>query len=285
MAATPVEIIHGIAGITGCVLKLYQRGSDTLANPTGGGDALTAQTNRTWVYRATVDETLTGLYEAVMVDGSGNVLFTGVIDLEDTTAVQTVAELSHTITNSEAGTGARTVTVTVNDGTTALESASVRLTKGAETYIQTTNVSGVATFNVDDGTWVVAITLANYSYSGTSLVVDGTEAATYSMTAIAISAPASPSTTTGYILCISTTGAVEAGVTITAQLVSGPGTTGYSHDEGTITMTSDVNGLAQHTGFIRGAQYQFKRGTSAWTLPRTAPSAASWSLAEIIGTP
>lgn len=181
MAATPVEIIHGATGLTG-TLKLYARGSDTLANPTGGGDTLTAQTNRPWVYRATVDEALTGLYEAVMVDGSGNVLFTGVIDLEDTTSVQTVAELSHTITNSAAGTGARTVTITVNDGTTALESAAVRMTKGSESYVLTTNASGQCTFNLDDGMWTVAVTRSGYQYAGTTLVVDGDESATYSIT-------------------------------------------------------------------------------------------------------
>jgi hypothetical protein len=91
MASTPVEIIHGITGLT-LTLKLYPRGSDTIAN--GAGDSMTEQTNRKGVYRATVTEALTGLHEAYAVDGSGNVLFTGFVRLQDTTDVFTVGDLS-----------------------------------------------------------------------------------------------------------------------------------------------------------------------------------------------
>jgi len=93
MAATPVEIIHGITGLT-LTLKLYARGVDTLAN--GAGDSMTEQTNRKGTYRATVDEALSGTYEAYAVDGSGNVLYTGLVDLEDTTSVYTVDDTSDT---------------------------------------------------------------------------------------------------------------------------------------------------------------------------------------------
>jgi hypothetical protein len=182
-----------------------------------------------------------------------------------------------------AGTGARTVTITVNDGTTALESASVRLTKGAETYVQKTSSVGRVTFNLDDGTWTVAISLAGYTYAGTTLVVDGDETATYSMTAYSISAPASPSLTTGYVVCLGVDGLPELGVSIVAQMTAGPGDTGYALDTGTITMFSDANGLAQYAGFVRGASYKFKRGMYRWTSSQTAPEAASWALAEILG--
>ena len=87
------------------------------------------------------------------------------------------------------GSGARTVTITVNDGTTVLENALVRITEGSNTFYKLTNSSGVAVLNVDDATYTVAITKAGYSYSGTSLVVNGDEAETYSMTAISISNP------------------------------------------------------------------------------------------------
>ncbi len=90
---------------------------------------------------------------------------------------------------SSSGTGARTVTITVNDGTTVLENALVRITEGSSTFYKLTNSSGVAVLNVDDATYTVAITKAGYSYSGTSLVVNGDEAETYSMTAISISNP------------------------------------------------------------------------------------------------
>lgn len=90
---------------------------------------------------------------------------------------------------SGAGSGARTVTITVNDGTTVLENAIVRMTEGANTFTALTNSSGVAVFNLDDATYTVGITKPGYTYSGTSLVVNGTETATYSMTAISISNP------------------------------------------------------------------------------------------------
>jgi len=88
-----------------------------------------------------------------------------------------------------AGSGARSVTITVNDGTTVLENAVVRMSSGIESYTQTTDVSGEATFNLDDATWTVAITKAGYSYGGTTLAVSADATATYSM-AQAVTSPA-----------------------------------------------------------------------------------------------
>jgi len=90
------------------------------------------------------------------------------------------------------GTGARTVTITVNDGTTALQNATVRMTEGANTFTSLTNASGVAVFNLDDATYTVGVTKAGYTYAGTTLIVDGTETATYSMTVVSITPPADP---------------------------------------------------------------------------------------------
>jgi len=56
---------------------------------------------------------------------------------------------------TDTGTGARTVTITVNDGTTVLENARVRVTQGAESYAASTNASGVVTFYLDAGTYYV----------------------------------------------------------------------------------------------------------------------------------
>jgi hypothetical protein len=95
-------------------------------------------------------------------------------------------------TSAGAGTGARTVTITVTDGTTALQNAVVRLTEGVNTFRALTNASGVAVFNLDDASYTVAVTKSGYTYSGTTLVVDGTETATYSMTVISITPPDDP---------------------------------------------------------------------------------------------
>jgi hypothetical protein len=181
MAATPVEIMHGVSGLTNVTLTLFPRGSDAIAN--GAGEPLSEQTTRKGVYRATVDEALSGLHEAYMVDGSGNVLYVGVIDLVDSTAVQTVGELAHAITQSVGGLGARTVTITVDDGTDPLESASVRMVKNSESYLLSTDANGQCVFNLDDGTWTVSITRPGYQFAGTTLVVNGSESVTYSMTA------------------------------------------------------------------------------------------------------
>lgn len=100
---------------------------------------------------------------------------------------QTVEGLS-----SGSGTGARTVTITVNDGATVLQNATVRMTEGVSTFTALTNVSGAAVFNLDDATYAVSITKPGYSYAGTSLIVNGTETATYSMTAISVTPPDDP---------------------------------------------------------------------------------------------
>ena len=93
-------------------------------------------------------------------------------------------------TTTDPGLGAHTVTVTVNDGAgNDLESASVRYTKGALTYVLATDSSGNATFNLDSGEWTVAISLAGYTYSGTTHTFSADDTATYSMTAISITAP------------------------------------------------------------------------------------------------
>jgi hypothetical protein len=94
--------------------------------------------------------------------------------------------------SASTGSGARTVTITVNDGTTVLQNAKVRLTEGASTYNGTTNASGVIVFNVDDATYTVGITKSGYTYAGTSLVVDGTETRTYSMTVVSVTPPDDP---------------------------------------------------------------------------------------------
>jgi len=109
------------------------------------------------------------------------------------TALATQASVNAIAASIGTGTGARTVTITVNDGADPLESVRVRLTKGASSYVGSTNASGVVTFHVDDGTWTVAATLTGYTYAGTTIVVDGDETATYSMTAQTITAPSAAS--------------------------------------------------------------------------------------------
>ncbi len=182
------------------------------------------------------------------------------------------------------GTGARTVTVTVNDGTTALQNATVRMSSGSETYTATTNASGVCTFNLDDATWTVAITRSGYSFAGTTLVVDGTEAVTYSMTEISLT-PSTGSFVTGYWTCYSEAGAVESGVTITMQALKVPTDKGYALDSATRTAMSAANGVAQFTNLVPGATYKVRRGTGDYYVIKIADDATGTvELNSIIGT-
>jgi hypothetical protein len=183
--------------------------------------------------------------------------------------------------SASTGSGARTVTITVNLSGSPVEGALVRLTKAAETYLGTTNVSGIVTFNVDDGTWTVAITAANATYAGTTLVVDGNETATYSVTAIAVT-PSSAPLRTGYLVCYDEDGVVESGVSVSLSCYYAPDT-GLAVDTTTRTATSDVNGLVQFTNLIVGAKYIITRGTQGQYRFTVAAGSGSFAITSIVG--
>lgn len=92
------------------------------------------------------------------------------------------------------GSGARTVAVTVNDGVSPVVGALVRMTRNSDglTFAAATSGSGQITFNLDDGTYTVAITYPLYSFGGATLVVDGNKTPVYSMTDNSPAAPADP---------------------------------------------------------------------------------------------
>lgn len=182
------------------------------------------------------------------------------------------------------GTGARSVTITINDGATALQGVIVRVSQGAESYVETTNASGVAPFSLDDATWTVTATKAGYSMTSQSLVVNGTESVTYSMTAVSVSTPSAPNRSVGTLLCLDTDGTAESGVEVHFRLISGPGTAGYSLDASQWTGTSDANGEIE-AEFIVGATYGAKRGDVGREVTFTVGSGASFSLPEHLGSP
>lgn len=184
------------------------------------------------------------------------------------------------------GDGARTVTVTVDDGTNPLQNATVRMTEGANTYRATTDVNGQCTFNLDDATYTVAITKAGYTYAGSSLVVSGDATPSLSMTQVTITPPTGADTSTGVLECRDQFGAVEEGVNITVQISSGPGTAGYGYDTTYWTETSDASGIVQFPGLIRGATYKLWRGTRLGQgVSFVVPNSDSFNLAEVLGAP
>ena len=211
-------------------------------------------------------QVLTDLVTMITNDGTANARFS-------TSALQNAP----TGGGGGTGTGARTVTITVALSGSPVEGASVRLTKAAETYVGSTNASGVVTFNVDDGTWTVSITSPNATFAGASLVVDDAEAVSYNLTAISIT-PSPAGQLTGYWTCYSHTGVVESGASVTMQLVGLPvGSKGLALDNRTRTVTSDGSGVAQFTNLFPGCRYKVWRGSSdnkAWyvTMPDEAPA-------------
>ena len=176
------------------------------------------------------------------------------------------------------GSGANSVTITVNDGIipTVLENAKVRMTKGAETYLGETNASGVIAFSLDNGTWTVQITLPLYTFTSTTIVVDGVETQTYSMTAESIPA-SNPGQVTGFLHTYDENGAVEASVVISLRTMSSPGE-GLALDAAIRTATSDANGLATFVNLFVGTTYEIRRGTDRPWKSVAIPSTASGTI-------
>jgi len=201
--------------------------------------------------------------------------------------VQVGGEEVELYTDSSLGTGARTVTVTVDDGTDPLESARVRLTKGAESYVGWTDADGEITFGLNDGTWAVAITSDDrlHAFTPTTLVVDGDETPTYSMTAVSV--PASdPGFISGYVYVYDEENVVESGVVVQMMVYSLPSSgTAVVADAAVRTETSDANGLVTFTNLLPGATYQWRRGDdSDWTKFTISASAVSpLALPDLIG--
>lgn len=184
------------------------------------------------------------------------------------------------------GTGARTVTITVLLAGAPVEGARVRLTKAAETYVGSTNVSGQITFNVDDGSWVVGIGSPNATFGGAVLVVSANQTQTYTLTAISIT-PSGPGGVTGYWLCLGVNGLPESGVTMSMQATAVPhGSTGLAIDTGTRTTTSNGAGVAQFTDLTPGIRYACQRGTGQVvyvTIPEDA--IGTLELNSLLGSP
>lgn len=268
-------------------LKLFLRKDDgTLLNT--DGDALT-EIGSSGVFQASIGESRTGVGDlsyrvCLATETADNLLIDGFLPETETTigasstavldsAAQSRISALPTATagttgglalhgasgGGEAGSGARTVTITVNDGTSPIQNAVVRLTVGVFTHRATTTTSGVTTFNVDDATYTVAITRSGYTFAGASLIVDGDETRTYSMTAIVIT-PAAGDLTTGW-LTTRLLGVAKSGVVISYQHVQIPDAdTGSSFDSAIYTATSNTSGVAE-LQLTKGGRYHIWRGT------------------------
>ena len=160
------------------------------------------------------------------------------------------------------GSGARSVSITVLLDGVAQQSALVRLTKGAEEYLATTDEDGLAEFSVNDGTWRVSITLSGTRFTPVDLVVDGNEEVSYSLTANSAIAASDPDKITGHWLCLSQAGTPESGVQITLTAMSLPAnSTGLILDSASRSVTTGADGIASFTNLIPGVRYKVKRNS------------------------
>jgi len=205
--------------------------------------------------------------------GNGSGTFSEVTD-----SLEAMSEAVSEI-DTGSGTGARSVTITVNDGTTVLESATVRLTSGASSFLATTNASGVATFSLDDATYSVTITRSGYSFTPTTLIVNGTETQTYSMSQLATTA-SDPGYATGRGWAESA-GVRVANVVVQVRQITAPGS-GVIADDGYRSDTSDALGYVEFTGLIQGGEYEMLVGTvkKYFTVP---PDDEPFELPSIVG--
>ena len=184
-----------------------------------------------------------------------------------------------------AGTGARTVTITVNDGTTALQNAVVRFTESSNTFRALTNASGVATFNLDDATYTVAVTKSGYIYAGTTMVVNGTETATYSMTATNVTSPTNPDLSAIEVLCLDEDFEASAGIEVDFRMSAvASNDQNRAYPGAKKTVTSNGSGIARFEG-PQGSSVEWKRGTGqVWTAV-TLDNDSVTNVTSVIGSP
>jgi len=195
------------------------------------------------------------------------------------------------------GGGANLVTITVTDGTDELENAIVRVASGVISESKTTDVDGEVQFALGSATWTVTIERAGYESHVASLVVAGTTAEEYELTALIVTPPASPAVSTGTMLVLDENNAPEDGISISLQLTEGPGTAGYSLDTKIRTEVSNGSGVVEFTNLRRGATYSVWRGPANDTFSASAfvvqsaatrktfvvPNSDSFNIAEVLG--
>ena len=227
--------------------------------------------------------------DGIATDAIGSLEISGAGVTEIATAVDAALSTAHgagswLTGSSGGGTGARAVTITVNDGSTALQNALVRMSQGAESYVVATNASGVAVFSLDDATWTVTITKPGYTHAPTTIIVNGTETATYSMTAVTITA-SDPDLVTYWLTCLDKSNQPESGVVFHVQNTGVVGLSGVSLDSEVKDFTSGLNGLLSVTDRYPGSEFKIWRESSAtkYKIEVPADAAGSVELPAVLG--
>lgn len=182
------------------------------------------------------------------------------------------------------GAGAYTLTITVNDGTTALQNATVRLSEGANVFAGTTNASGVVAFSLDAATYSVAITKDGYTFTPTTKVVAGSGTQTYSMTLVVVVPDADPLKCVATVTCYDVLTADDDEARVFIQQTAVPtGDDNHVFDGREKLLTPDANGMIELT-LWRGATYLIWRGTGKSDgVTFTVPNAATMDIDSVLG--
>lgn len=182
----------------------------------------------------------------------------GILEDTGTTLPAQIAAL-----DISAGTGTYACTWTVDDGSTALEGATVSFwLAGVLRGTGTTNASGQVPMSLDAGTYTVAISLSGYTFASTTHTVSATASTwtkTFSMTAIVFSPTpdADQVTAWGYVYGPAVT--VEPGATIVLEQRTAGARQIY--DNAPRTLTADGSGLVSAVVWADGSEYRYRRGT------------------------
>jgi hypothetical protein len=169
------------------------------------------------------------------------------------------------------GNGPYAVTMTVYEGQTPLEGASVRLLLGAEDYSLMTNAAGQCTFYVGAGTWTWRAAKPGYMGRSGTIVVSGDASLDVRLSRVTI-VPSPAGQTTGYGVVYDEMGNPEPNVTVYCRLVK-LDVSGLVGDAEERSSESNAQGLVQFPGLLRGATYAFRRGSGAERLLRVPAGA------------
>lgn len=170
------------------------------------------------------------------------------------------------------GGGAYAVSVTVQSGSTPLQSATVAYEIGGVTVAYgSTNSSGVFSAALDAGTYHRTVRKVGFVSDVSTVVISGATTATVSLTSGIPTITPTSSQSIGSMVTYDAFGAVKGNVEVSFQMVSPPTVLGEEFDGGVVTATSSSAGVLQQA-FCRGARYRVwvvGGGSEFFTVPDT----------------
>ena len=175
--------------------------------------------------------------------------------------------------------GPSALTITVDDGTLPIAGATVRVSGTGLSRTKTTNGSGEALFAVANGDYEVIVVKPGFDSEFDTVTVSGSTSLDVTMTEIGVTAPSTVYKSTGIGLVLDENQDPETGVLVSVQMETGPGTAGFILDQKIRTETSDVDGIVEFAGMLRGATYAIWRGDGA-TVEATGPFSVEGSFSR-----